>query len=188
MSADDTPATETRPGGVLDPSWEVSLRAGQEAEGEHGSVEDELAVIHLLRHARAPQPLDDAAFDRLWDDVDASLVEAAASSGWRAWLRRPWIFGGSVAAAAAAAAVLVLVWSGPGPQPQPGQDPIAEAQLPATSGHADMAATIEAQFAMLEPEARAQVDRSVDDGRSSLRGELLAAAIHADGRTVGGAP
>jgi hypothetical protein len=51
-----------------------------------------------------------------------------------------------------------------------------------------MAATIEAQFAMLEPGARAEVARSVDAGRSSLRGELLASAIAADGRTMGGAP
>lgn len=189
MPADDTSATETRRGAVLDPSWEVALRSGQEAEGEHGSVEDELAVIHLLRHARAPQPLDDAALDRLWGDVDGSLKEAAASGGWRAWLRRPWLLGGSAALAATAAAVLVLVWSGPGPGPQP--DPgsqLAGTNVPPPTRAADMAATIEAQFAMLEPGARAEVERSVDEGRSSLRGELLASALRADGRTMGGAP
>ncbi|MCX4241438.1 hypothetical protein [Paraliomyxa miuraensis] len=190
MSADDTSATETRPGGVLDPSWEVALRAGQAAEDEQGSVEGELAVIHLLRHARAPQPLDDAAFERLWDDVDASLAESAASTGWRGWLRRSqrlWLWGGSATLAAAAAAVLVVVWSGPGPQPGGGESLTGE-QLATVSGHDELAATIEAQFAMLEPGARAEVDRSVDEGRSSLRGDLLTAAIHADGRTMGGAP
>jgi hypothetical protein len=187
MPANDDSATETRPGAVLDPSWEVALRSAQEAEGEQGSVEDELAVIHLLRHARAPQPLDDAAFDRVWGDVDGSLADAAASSGWRGWLRRPWLLGSSAALAAAAAAVLVVVWSGPGPQPDPGER-IASQRPSTTPDRADLAATIEAQFAMLEPGARAEVERSVDEGRSSLRGELLAAAITLDGRTLGGAP
>lgn len=187
MPADDTTATEPRRGAVLDPSWEVALRSAQAAEGEQGSVEDELAVIHLLRHARAPQPLDDDAFERVWGDLDGDLRHAAGASGWRAWLRRPWLLGSSAALAAAAAAVLVVVWSGPGPQPPPSER-IAGHQPPAAEGHADMAATIEAQFAMLEPGARAQVERSIDEGRSRLRGELLAAAIHVDGRTVRGVP
>jgi hypothetical protein len=188
MPADDTPATEARAGVVLDPQWEVALRSGQAAEGEQGSVEDELAVIHLLRHARAPQPLDDAALDRIWDAVDDA--RPAAASGWRAWLRQPWLLGGG-AAVAAAAAVLVVVWSGPSKPPVPdhgGQvaqrDPVGESGDPLS-----MAATIEAQFAVLEPGARAEVERSIDEGRSSLRGELVAAAIHiSDGRTMGGAP
>lgn len=188
MSADDTPATKARPGAVLDPQWEVALRSGQAAEGEQGSVEDELAVIHLLRHARAPQPLDDAAFDKVWSDIGEASRPAAG--GWRAWLRQPWIFGG--AAVAAAAAVLVVVWSGPGPSPTPdsGGAIAVRDPMPAVDhgDHGDMAATIEAQFALLEPGARAQVSRSIDEGRSSLRGELLAAAIASDGRTMGGAP
>jgi hypothetical protein len=190
MPADDTPATEARRGAVLDPQWEVALRAGQAAEGEQGSVEDELAVLHLLRHARAPQPLDDAAFDRIHEQmVELGELRPAAASGWRAWLRQPWVLGGG-AALAAAAVVLVVVVSGPEPTPDPGhggqlaqRDPIAGE--PDSLG---MAATIEAQFAMLEPGARAEVERSIDQGRSSLRGELVASAIAADGRTMGGAP
>lgn len=185
MSADDTPATEARQSGVLDPQWEVALRSGQAAEGEQGSVEDELAVIHLLRHARAPQPLRDDALDRLWDDV--AEASRPAVGGWRAWLRQPWLLGG--AAAAAAAVLLVVVVSDPGPSPSPdhgGQVAVRD-PVPAVD-HGGMAATIEAQFAMLEPGARAQVSRSIDEGRSSLRGELLAAAIASDGRTMGGAP
>lgn len=193
MSADDTPATEARRGAVLDPQWEVALRAGQAAEGEQGSVEDELAVIHLLRHARAPQPLDDAALDRVFGEIDHA--SRPVGGGWRAWLRQPWLLGGAVAAAAAA--VLVVVWPDDGPTPPPGGQ-VAGGQVavrdsvPAGADPSEMAAAVEAQFAMLEPGARAEVARSIDAGRSSLRGELVAAAIHsadgADGRTHGGAP
>jgi hypothetical protein len=184
MAADDTPATKARPGAVLDPQWEVALRSGQAAEGEQGSVEDELAVIHLLRHARSPQPLADDALDRLWTEVDEASRPAAG--GWRAWLRQPWLLGGAVAVAAAA--VLVVVWPEQGPGPAGGGTIAVRDRLP-SAGHGDMAATIEAQFALLEPGARAQVAQSIDEGRSSVRGELLAAAIHAsDGRSMGGAP
>jgi hypothetical protein len=191
MPADDTPATEARRGAVLDPQWEVALRAGQAAEGEQGSVEDELAVLHLLRHARAPQPLDDAAFDRIHEQmVELGELRPAAASGWRAWLRQPWVLGGG-AALAAAAVVLVVVVSGPEPTPDPGHGgQLAQRDHAQGVGLAGdgMAATIEAQFAMLEPGARAEVERSIDQGRSSLRGELVASAIAADGRTMGGAP
>lgn len=188
MSADDTPATEARRGAVLDPQWEVALRAGQADEGEQGSVEDELAIIHLLRHARAPQPLSDAALDRVLGEIDQASRPVAG--GWRAWLRQPWLLGGAVAAAAAA--VLVVVWPDGGTKPDVGgqvavRDPVTPEADPGA-----MAATIEAQFAMLEPGARAEVARDVDAGRSSLRSELVAAAIRssggADGRTQGGAP
>ena len=143
MPAEKTPATESRRRAVLDPQWEVALRAGQEAEGEHGTVEDELAIIHLLRHARAPQALDDAAFDRAWEEIDGALEDEAASRGWRAWLRRPWLLGGSAALAAAAAAVLIVVWSGPGPSPDgvgadDGSLAVADTKVPKTQ--VDMAA------------------------------------------------
>jgi hypothetical protein len=183
MSADDTPATEARRGAVLDPQWEVALRSGQAAEGEQGGVEDELAVIHLLRHARGPQPLSDAALDRVLGEVEEAARPVAG--GWRAWLRQPWLLGGAMAAAAAV--VLVVVWSGPDSTPDPGGQ--VAVREPVRGGDpGEMAATIEAQFAMLEPGARAEVARSIDAGRSSLRGDLVAAAIRADGRTLGGAP
>lgn len=186
MSADDTSATEPRRGAVLDPHWEVALRSGQAAEGEQGSVEDELAVIHLLRHARGPEPLSDAALDRVLGELEAATRPAAA--GWRAWLRQPWLLGGAMAAAAAAVVVVLVADPGSTPTPDPGgQVAVRDSAEPAAEP-GDMAATIEAQFAMLEPGARAEVARSIDAGRSSLRGELLTAAIRADGRTVGGAP
>ncbi|MEM9463519.1 MAG: hypothetical protein AAGF11_55775 [Myxococcota bacterium] len=195
MPADETPVSEPRSGAVLDPQWEVVLRAGQQAEGEQGSVEDELAVIHLLRHARSPESLDDAAFDRAWARIEADFEAQAVSSGWRAWLRRPWVWGGSAALAAAAAAVLVVVWSGPAPQLEPqleqgGAGTQVARATPEGGEIGGMAATVEAQFAILEPGARKSVERSVDQGRNNLRGALVAAAIraHSDGRTMGGAP
>lgn len=192
MPADDTPTTDARRGVVLDPQWEVALRSGQEAEGERGSVEDELAVLHLLRHARAPQPLDDAAFDRVWGEVAEARPAGAGLSGWRAWLRQPWLLGGGLAAAAAAVLIVVVV-AGPDQSiVEPGSRIAQREPVAKTVDEGSMAATIEAQFAMLEPGARAEVERSIDDGRSSLRGELVASAIllegGADGRTLGGAP
>lgn len=195
MSTEHDPATEPRPGVVLDPKWEQALRAGQQAEGEQGSVEDELAIVHLLRHAAAPHALDDEAFDRVWDDLDGALDEQAAASGWgaraRAWLSsRPWLALSGVGVAAAAAAVLVVVWPGDGQAPV--DTPSVAAVTPDVGSAeptrtASLASTIEAQFAMLEPAARSSVERSVNDGRADLRGELVAEALRADGRSMGGA-
>ena len=133
-------------------------------------------------HARGPQPLDDAALDRILGEVEHA---ARPESRWRAWLRQPWLLGGAMAAAAAA--VLVVVVSDPGTTPGSGGQ-VAVHQPVRGAEPGDMAATFEAQFAMLEPGARAEVARNIDAGRSSLRGELLASAIRADGRTMGGAP
>ncbi|MCH9684323.1 MAG: hypothetical protein K0V04_23010 [Deltaproteobacteria bacterium] len=183
---DDNTPRETA---VNDPKWEVALRAGQQAEGHAGSVEDELAIVNLLRHARAPQMPSEAALDSVWSDLDAELDEQRAATGWRSWLRRPWLLGGSAALAAAAAAVLVVVVSGPDPGPGPrGGGAMAQGDGAQVSDPGVMAATIEAQFAMLEPGARAAVERSVEGERNSLRGQLVASAIAADGRTMGGAP
>ena len=187
MPANDRPEPTRR--AVLDPQWEVALRDGQEAEGEQGSVEDELAIVHLLRHARAPQALDDAALDRLWGELDSALDEQPeAASGWRAWLRRPWLVLGTAGVATAAAAVLVMVWAGPTDDGPTRTETIAQVEPPSEADPSGLAETIEAQFAVLEPGARAAVDRTVDEGRAGLRSELVASALRADGRTMGGAP
>ena len=188
MPANDKSTPKSHRGVVLDPQWEVALRAGQQAEDDQGSVEDELAVVHLLRHARAPQAIDEDALDSLWGDLDAALEEERAQTGWRAWLRRPWVLAGGLGTAAAAAAVLVMVWAPTTEDPSAPSTPQVAQVQESERGKADMAATIEAQFAMLEPGARNQVRRSVEDGRTQLRGELLASALRADGRTMGGAP
>ncbi len=173
-----------RPGGVLDPQWEEELRRGQEADGGAGSVDAELAIVHLLRHARQPEALGDEAFDRIWSEVEAEVAPAP-------WWRRSWVAWGvpSVAVAAAAVALIVLV-----PREQGGDGAIAEStpQLGADAGsepegaaehgsrsRSAQAEALEKQFAMLEPRARAQVGASVDDGRGQVRGALVSTAKEA---------
>lgn len=180
-SGDTTPSKgrESRPGAeraVLDPSWEEALVAGQEAEGESGSVEDELAILHLLRHAAAPEVLGAVARDRVWSEVDAGIEAERPAPWWKlGWIR--WV---SVAAVSAAALTLVIVaWPDEGAPTRP--DPKAIASAEGTS------ALLQAQFDMLEPRARREVQTRVEQGRASMRAELLARAVQT-GRTMGGAP
>ncbi|MCA9716509.1 MAG: hypothetical protein H6713_08560 [Myxococcales bacterium] len=160
-SNDSAPDSQTREGGVLDPSWEQALRAGQEADGGAGSVEGELAVLHLLRHVRAPEHLPEAALEELWRDVDGAITPTP-------WWRRSWLLWGAPVAVAAAALVIVL---------RPGGE--VTSPLPDTGPAVAMSVTLEQQFAMLEPEARGALARTVDDRRGALRGQLLASAAAA---------
>ncbi|MEM6295952.1 MAG: hypothetical protein AAGA54_32065 [Myxococcota bacterium] len=168
--------------GVLDPQWEDALRAGQAAEGERGSVESELAVLHLLRHARGPQPLEPDALDAVWSELEP---EIAGQGGFTTWWQRlfDWRVGVGVAVASAAAAVIFFAAS-PAQGPLPPPDADAVAQAPALDP--TLSATLQTQFDLLEPAARAQIDGDVAAGRGALRTELLA-SIAAPG-TVGGAP
>ena len=158
------------PRGVVDPDWEAELRRGQAADGGQGSVDAELAMIHLLRHARAPEQLDDATLDGVWSDVHDEIRP-------RAWWRRPLVLWGGPALAAAAALVVVLA--------PPRQDPDADL---VADGAAGMGVVLQAQFETLEPAARARVARAVDGSRGRLRGELLARATGSDSGSQGGAP
>ena len=177
---------------VLSEDWEVALRAGQEAEGLAGSVEDELAVVHLLRHARAPEGLAEARLDAVWADIDAELAAEAPAP----WWRRPWTWIGATAfATAAAAAVLVIVIPNAGQTPPPtvaaGGDGGSEPELASAAGQA---AALERQFQILAPGARRRVEREVDDDRTQLREQLLAQARAAGDASkgskgsMGGAP
>lgn len=170
---------------VLDPDWEVALRAGQEEDGNAGSVEDELAIVHLFRHAASPESLGDAAFERIWADVEA---EIAPAPWWKKLIG--WRVAGPALAVAAAAVVVVIVW--PREQmPEPKPDTVASAD-PESESTADLLA---AQFEILAPAARDGIAETVDDGRGALRNDLIALAVstrppgpEGDGKTVGGAP
>ena len=168
--------------GVLDPQWEDELRAGQEAEGGQGSVEAELAVVHLFRHAAGPETLEPDAVDAVWSDV-ASQIES--ESGFTPWWRRmlDWRVGMGVAVAAAAAAVILLAPGADPTDPGPQADPIAQA-----GGAEGMSITLQAQFEMLAPEARDAIEERVDEGRGAVRQQLLASLESAADGTLGGAP
>jgi hypothetical protein len=174
---DDQQGSNQTPGGVLDPRWEDALRAGQDAEGGAGSVEAELGVAHLLRHARAPEVLGEQGLESVWAEIATELERARPLP----WWRRGWIvWGGTVATAAAAAAILVVVWPGhPEGSDGTGDPPRVAAKSPAQ--------TLERQFELLAPAARAQLGRTVDASRTNLRGDLIGLATSA-GKTAGGAP
>lgn len=160
-----------RPRGVLDAAWEHELRSGQEADGGAGSIEPELAVLRLLRHARAPEALAPADLDRLWSE---GLAPALAPTP---WYRRKWLWGGLPAVAAAA--VVIVIVRGPGQRSdEAGEARVAQrAAAPAAVAAASPAAmsqVLAQQFAQLEPEARRGLGESVDGERSLLRQELLA--------------
>lgn len=102
--------------GVLDPSWELELERGRDADEEApnaGSIEPELAMLHLLRHAREPESLSELELDGMWSDISAVVapakkswferVGAAFSGQWARWLLP-----------VAGAAVVVLIFRGQG--------------------------------------------------------------------------
>ncbi len=169
---------------VLDPAWEDCLRAGQAEDGEAGSVEAELAVVHLLRHARAAEPLTPQALDQLWSTQLLPQISP------RPWWRRSWVWG--LVPTLAAAAVLVVITL---PKPQPLAEEDAAPAVAARSrpeGTAIAAATstptaspaqaLARQFAQLEGDARRDLGIDVERGRGVLRTQLLASA-HAAGDT-----
>lgn len=163
---------KSRPTGVLDPAWEDELRAGQAEDGGAGSVDAELGVIHLLRHARAVEPLDPAALDRLWS---AEIAPAIAPLPW--WRRR-WMWG--VVPAAATAALLIVVLRDGSEQTDLASRAPARAEAMVAEASRSPAAALAQQFAQLEGDARRELGDNVDRGRGVLRSELLAMARTGD--------
>lgn len=159
---------------VLDPAWEDALRAGQAEDGGEGSVDAELAVIHLLRHARAVEPLAPAALDRIWRSEIAPQITPVP------WWRRRWLWG--VVPVAATAALLVVVLRGPGDQPGVDAAATSPTLIAAAAPPASTASALERQFAQLEGEARRELGGNVERGRGVLRSQLLAQASKGDAR------
>lgn len=103
--------------GVLDPSWEAELLRGREADEEAsdaGSIEPELAMLHLLRHAREPESLSPSELDSMWGDISAAVAPEKSS-----WVTRVGaVFAGQWARwlipVAGAAALAVIFVNAPG--------------------------------------------------------------------------
>ena len=157
---------------VLDPAWEDALRAGQAEDGGAGSVDAELAVIHLFRHARAVEPLAPAALDNLWAREIAPRITPVP------WWRRRWLWG-VVPVAATAALLVVVLRNSPA---DVGADAAASSPtlIAAASPAPSPASALERQFAQLEGDARRELGGNVDRGRGVLRSQLLAMASKGD--------
>jgi len=179
---------------VLDPAWEDELRAGQEQDGGAGSVDEELAALHLLRHLREPETLDPGELDAIWRSMEPQLRP-------KSWWQRAWFFVGAPALASAAAILLVLgtpssevgsegsqvadvsAPASSGLAPQGAVQTVTPASSPSPSPSPDAALTasasalvLEQNFAALEPSARRKLAGRVDHHRAQARGDLLARA------------
>lgn len=181
---------ETAPG-VVDPRWEEELLAGQQAEGESGGLDADLAMIHLLRHAREPDPLSEAAFESIWSEVRAEVVPAP----W--WKRRWWTWAVPALAGAAVLAIVIVPPGDGGAVAQRETAPQADGEgsiagneeagagegsegpvrIASRSAQAEL---IEQQFAALAADGRAEVAGSVDQGRGRVRSALVDGAKEAN--------
>jgi hypothetical protein len=188
----------TPPRGVIDDAWEQELTAGQEAAGEHGDLEADLAMLHLLRHARAPEVLGDEALEEVLEQLKEA--SAPASTAW--WRRRlvRWV------AVPACAGLAVVLFVRPGAEDREtvatssAQAERAAKEAAPLAGSATTAAAparrrataakpYEQQFAALERDARASLRDAVVKSRSRARHEWLASlGTHSKREPNGGTP
>jgi hypothetical protein len=193
-------------GSVLDPEWEDALIHGQEEAGEHGDLDADLAMLHLMRHSREPEALSGAQLDEIWSAVEA---EVAPLPWWRRRLMW-WATPVAVSAAVAIVAIVVIIPSDPGSQldgavalqsaesaPE-AKDAVAvadeaesrsnarpearraKAAAPGKSSRTGTPKILEEQFAMLAPRGHASVDASIEGSRHQIRTALIGTAKRAN--------
>jgi hypothetical protein len=153
---EDASPAERRDAGRLRDRLEHGLAPDRDAEPDD-AIEGLLEVAAALRHAHAPEPLDELAAERLLRRADLGRVQPTPTRRARV-LRLAWGLG--LAAAAAAAALVVLPRSGV----LDGAPPATAALVPARS--------TEELFDPAEPFAR--------QGGASDRIDRIAAARRAD--------
>lgn len=152
-------------GGPPSGSWEDQLRAGQAEAGESGPLDDELAVVELLRHVAAPPELTDLELARGWKALGLPQARPASPEGLaqHRWVTGAWL--GAVGVLVAAAILAFVMIRGPRHQ-----DAVAS-----------LATTLESQFLTLLPGAAAEHARFVEGERRTLRTARVAALVDRGG-------
>jgi hypothetical protein len=170
---------ESRPRGVIDPAWEDELRRGQEAEGEAGSVEDELALLHLLRHVRQPETLDAEQLDSLWSAIEAEVAPAATP-----WWRKAALWWSAPALAAAAVLAVIIIDDGDEAEDTVARSEDRKAESATASEQAVEAPPAPAPASMGRDEAARDAKISAAD-QAAPRGTAGAIADKGEGQAAG---